>query len=83
MGGAPPRRSAFFLLAANDGAEGEIQAEVRKVIAQLTAAGETRVAFIAFNALELTACDWHPSLTDHEKMAAIVIDFIERHPELW
>lgn len=74
---------AFFLLAANDSAEGEIQAEVRKVIAQLTADGEGRVAFIPFNALELTACDWHPSLADHQKMAALVTDFIERHPELW
>jgi lysophospholipase L1-like esterase len=74
---------AFLLLAANDGAEGEIAAEVRKVMAQLVSARETRIGFIMYPAMELTACNWHPSLADHRKMAATVTQFIDSHPDLW
>lgn len=70
---------AFFILAANDGANGEIQAEVRKVIEQLRAEGEQRVGFVPFSQLEMTACDWHPSLRDQAKMAASLIAFIDAH----
>jgi hypothetical protein len=27
---------------------------------------------VAFGDLALTGCDWHPSLADHEKMAALI-----------
>ena len=70
---------AFFILAANDGYDGEIQAEVRKVIAQLAAVGESRVGYVSYNHMELTACDWHPSLADQRLMAAALIDFIDSH----
>ncbi len=74
---------AFFLLTATDMAEGEIQAEVKKVVAQLEASGEKRLAFIAYNQLELTACDWHPSLADHRFMSAAVRSFLDARPEVW
>ncbi len=74
---------AFFILAANDQADGEIQAEVQKVIEQLRATGEKRVDFMAFNGLQLTGCDWHPSLADHDLMAALLRQFLDVRPELW
>jgi len=74
---------AFLILAANDAMDGEIQDEVRRVVGQLQAAGEKQVAFVAFNHLQLAACDWHPSLADHEMMAAALRQFIDARPELW
>lgn len=74
---------AFFLLAATDMADGEIQAEVKKVVAQLETTGEKRVAFLPYNQLELTACDWHPSLADHRFMSAAVRSYLDARPELW
>jgi len=74
---------AFFILAATDMAEGEIAAEARKVADQMRAAGDARVAFVAYPPLELTACDWHPSLADHRKMAQTLIDYLEARPDVW
>jgi len=74
---------AFFILAANDMADGEIQRAVREVVGQLELAGEKQVAFAAFNNLQLTAADWHPSLADHEAMAAVLRQIIDTRPELW
>ncbi|HVU32809.1 MAG TPA: GDSL-type esterase/lipase family protein [Opitutaceae bacterium] len=71
---------AFFILAANDQADGEIQAEVRKIIARLREQGETNVGYAEFNHLELTGCDWHPSLADHRHMASVLIGVIDAHP---
>jgi len=75
--------STFFVLAATDMSDGEIQKEVRKVIAQLNAAGAKRVAFAAFNHLEFTACNFHPSLADDKKMAQSIIDVIDAQPGVW
>lgn len=74
---------AFFILLANDGANGEIQIEVQKVLGQLKNSGETRIEYIPINQMSLTACDWHPSLADHKMMSEAVTKFIEAHPELW
>jgi lysophospholipase L1-like esterase len=74
---------AFFILAANDMADSEIQREVRQVVGQLEAAGEKQVAFAAFNNLQLTAADWHPSLADHEAMSTVLRQLIDARPELW
>lgn len=74
---------AFFILAATDMAEGEIAAEARKVAERMHSAGDARVTFVAYPPLELTACDWHPSLADHRKMAQTLIDYLEVHPDVW
>jgi lysophospholipase L1-like esterase len=76
-------RDAFFILWATDGADGEIQNEVEKVVAKLRASGEQKVAFIPVNGLEMTACHWHPSSTDNLRIAEVLTEFIDRHPELW
>jgi len=74
---------AQFILMATDGAEGEIQSEVKKVIARLNADGESRIVFLPMNGLEMTGCDWHPSLADDRKVAGILTSYIDAHPELW
>ncbi|MGZ6041055.1 MAG: GDSL-type esterase/lipase family protein [Asticcacaulis sp.] len=74
---------AFFILMASDGAAGEIQAEVQKVMAQLNAAGESRIAFLPMNGLEFTGCNYHPSTADDRKVADSLTGFIDAHPEVW
>lgn len=74
---------AFFILMASDGAEGEIQAEVHKVLSQLQAAGERRIDFIPMNALAMTGCHFHPSTADDQAVADLLIRFIDSHPQLW
>lgn len=74
---------AFFILMASDGAEGEIQAEARKVISQLQAAGERRIDFIPMNALTMTGCHFHPSTADDRTVADSLIRFIDSNPQLW
>ena len=74
---------AFVILAANDMADGEIQQEVKKVVERLQAAGDRRVGLVEYPPMELTACDWHPSLADHRKMAQALIDYIESRSDLW
>jgi len=75
--------NAFFILMATDGAEGEIQAEVQKVLSQLRAAGEQRIDFIPMNALAMTGCHHHPSTADDQIVAESLMRFIESHPRLW
>lgn len=75
--------NAFFILMASDGAEGEIQAEVQKVLSQLQAAGENRIDFIPMNALAMTGCHHHPSTADGKTVADSLIRFIDSHPQLW
>jgi lysophospholipase L1-like esterase len=74
---------AFFILGAPEVANGELQREVHNVIDQLKAAHETRLAFAAFDQLELTACDGHPSLADHKRVAQIIIDTIDAQKAVW
>jgi lysophospholipase L1-like esterase len=75
--------NAFFILMASDGAEGEIQAEVQKVLSQLQAAGESRIDFIPMNALAMSGCHEHPSVADDKTVADSLIRFIDSRPQLW
>jgi Carbohydrate esterase 2 N-terminal/GDSL-like Lipase/Acylhydrolase len=74
---------AFFILWATDAANGEISAEVEKVVLKLKAERETRVAFIPVKDLSMTGCDWHPSIADDKIISGLLIDFIDKHPEIW
>lgn len=74
---------AYFVLMATDQANGEIQAQVAKVLAGLKAAGETRIAFIPMNGLTFDGCDWHPSLADDRKISASLIGFLDGQPDIW
>jgi hypothetical protein len=60
-------------------AEHEIQQEASKVVALLQANGEGRIAFIPVDSLEMTGCNWHPSLADHDAIAAKLTRYIDEH----
>lgn len=74
---------AFLILMATDQANGEIQSEVKKVLAALRAAGESRIDFLPMNNLSFSGCDWHPSTADDAQVASSLIAYIDAHPDLW
>ncbi|WP_031239389.1 SGNH/GDSL hydrolase family protein [Asticcacaulis sp. AC466] len=74
---------AYFILMATDQANGEIQSEVKKVVALLKAAGESRIDFIPMNGLGFGGCDWHPDVADDRSVADSLIGYIEGHADLW
>ena len=74
---------AWFILMATDQANGEIQSEVKKVLAALRASGESHIDFLPMNALSFGGCDWHPTTADDAQVASSLIAFIEARPELW
>ena len=56
-------------------------ADVDQVAAALRSAAPGRVSTIHMGGLELTGCDWHPSLKDQQHLADLVQAEIERiHP---
>jgi lysophospholipase L1-like esterase len=74
---------AFFVLWATDMAEQEVQKEVGKVIDQLKSKGERRIGFVPISGLEMTGCNWHPSLADHDVNAAALIRYIDSEKSAW
>jgi hypothetical protein len=42
---------------------------VAQIVAGLPDPLKQRVSTLQFGGLDLGACDWHPSLADHEKLA--------------
>jgi lysophospholipase L1-like esterase len=74
---------AFFILWSTDMFDGEIQSEEQKVVEQMKAAGEARIAFIPLGGFELSGCHWHPSIADDRKVSDALIGFIDAHPEVW
>jgi len=60
---------ARFVLWATDLADGEIDAEVRKVVDTLRAAGERRIDYVPVRGLAMTGCDHHPSTADDRTIA--------------
>jgi lysophospholipase L1-like esterase len=59
---------ARFILMGSD----DFYPEVQKVAATLDPAVRARVATLRFGDLERTACDWHPSLADDRRLAALI-----------
>ena len=74
---------AFFILMATDQVSLEIQTEVKKVIATLNAAGESRIDFLPMNDLSFGGCDWHPTTDDDKTVEKLLEAYIDAHPALW
>jgi lysophospholipase L1-like esterase len=74
---------AFIIVWATDMAEHEIQMEASKVVTQLQAKGESRIAFIPVDSLVMSGCNWHPSLADHAAIAEKLIRFIDDRKNAW
>ncbi|GAA0738990.1 SGNH/GDSL hydrolase family protein [Sphingomonas japonica] len=68
---------AFLVLWSTDMADGEIEAEVRKVAERLKAGGERRIAFVPMRGLTLAGCHAHPSVADDRVIAGAVAAAID------
>ena len=73
---------AHFILWVADGPEGEIQSEIKKVVAKLKAGGEGKVSFVLMNGLAFGGCHWHPSVADDKTVSDALIKHIETDPVL-
>jgi lysophospholipase L1-like esterase len=70
-------RNAFIIVWATGKADQEIPQEAAKVVAQIQARGEDRIAFVPIDELAMTGCHWHPSVADHDAIAGRLIRFID------
>jgi lysophospholipase L1-like esterase len=74
---------ALIVLWATDMADGEIEAEVTKVVAALRASGEHRLAYVPVDGLSFTGCNSHPSLADQMVIADRIRATIDAHADSW
>lgn len=68
---------ARFVLWATDGAEGEIRAQVPRVVERLREAGGIEVDFVPVDGLAMDACHWHPSVADDSLIAERLIRHLD------
>lgn len=59
------------------GAEDQQGPLVQQVVDSARADGDLRVHYLEYAGLQLTACQWHPNLADHARMARALIDKID------
>jgi lysophospholipase L1-like esterase len=78
---AHPR--AQILLWATDLAEGEIATETGRVAARLRASGDRRVDFVPAPGLTMSACHFHPSTADDQRVADRLTAYVDAHPGIW
>lgn len=57
--------------------------DVRQVRASLPEPLRARTTTLRFGDLELTGCNWHPSLEDNRRLAAQLASAVEAMPDLW
>jgi hypothetical protein len=49
---------------------------VQAVVEQEKAAGNTRIHYLGLDPMQLTGCQWHPNLSDHQQVASQLLDQI-------
>ncbi|GGZ46141.1 lipase [Asticcacaulis endophyticus] len=74
---------AFLIMGALETFNADYLAATKSVLAARKVAGDARIDLVTYPQLELTACDWHPSLNDHKTMKNIVEAFIDQQPDIW
>ena len=74
---------AYFILWATEIGSGEIETEVKKVVAQAKAQGETRLTFIPIDHLAFSACNGHPSLADDQTISNRLVQAMDTVPGVW
>jgi len=74
---------AYFVLWGTDMANGEIEAEERKVVDQVKAGGETRITFLPIDNLTFTGCHAHPSTADDQTISNLLVKTIDQIPGVW
>jgi hypothetical protein len=61
----------------------ELNQQANNVIASLNTGGEKNIHLLPMQRKELTGCQWHPSLKDHQSISKSLIDFINANPQFW
>jgi hypothetical protein len=74
---------AYFILWATEIGNGEIETEVKKLVAQAKAQGETRLTFIPIDHLAFSACNGHPSLVDDQTISNRLVQVMDGTPGIW
>ncbi len=75
--------NSFFVLWATDMADGEIEAEVSRVVTKLNEGGDPSIAFVAIHDLALSACHGHPTTADDQVIAGKIGATISARPRVW
>jgi lysophospholipase L1-like esterase len=68
---------AYIIVWATEMANGEIEAEAKKVVEQRKNSGDTHITFLPINGLSFTACDGHPSLSDEKIISTKLVHLID------
>lgn len=68
---------AQFILMASDKMEGELSAQVDKVVSALKTSGLKKIDAIMFSGLDYQGCHWHPSVKDDQFLADLLIKYID------
>ena len=71
-----------FILMASDQMEGELAAQVGKVVTTLKAEGVKKIDSIIFKDLAYEGCHWHPSAKDDQLLAGLLIDYLKAN-KIW
>lgn len=74
---------AHFILLSYAVAGDELETQVARVIKELKQKGVRDIGLVTTKPVELAACHWHPSESDHKKSAEILTNYIKANPELW
>jgi len=74
---------AYLILWATGIANGEVESEAQKVVAQARAQGFTRLTFLPIDHLTFTGCHSHPSLPDHRAISSRLEQVIDSTPHIW
>ncbi|WP_368564927.1 SGNH/GDSL hydrolase family protein [Pseudoxanthomonas sp. UTMC 1351] len=74
---------AFILLFVLETYDADYAAGNHLVMKTLQEDGDKRIHLLAYPKVEITGCNWHPSLKDHAAMADTISAYVAAHPELW
>ncbi len=74
---------AHLLFWATSALNKEIPDEVERVVSQLKATGENDIGFVPIPDLAMDGCHYHPSLKDHQKIAKVLMDYIDSRAGGW
>lgn len=75
--------NAHFILLSYAVSGDELENQIARVIKALKQEGMRDVGLLTTKAVELSACHWHPSETDHKNAAKILANYIKANPGLW
>jgi lysophospholipase L1-like esterase len=75
--------TAYLLVWATDVANGEVEAEAKRVVDQVRKQGDNHISFLPIDKLGFGACDEHPSLADERFIAQDLMKLIDADKQVW